>query len=307
MRIVLGVDVSTFAEDACRFVASRQWPTGTAVELVAAFEVPVDWTGLGPPGSDAVEPDRAALEAILQERAVLLRNGGLAVTTTLEEGDPAATITRRAEETYAQLIVVGSRRLGPIAAAVLGSVSAHLVDNAPCPVLVARSPGAARMLLATDGTDSSRNIPHVLASWGEAFRHLPVEVLSVAPRTRAFDPFYRLSPADAGPMAQPRSEEYLQHERIADQVADEMMDLGWHAAAVASIGDTEREILAAADMWRADLIVTGSRGLGAIRRHLQGSVSHGLLIHSQSSLLVVRGVVPAPLKMAAAVSIATPA
>jgi nucleotide-binding universal stress UspA family protein len=307
MRIVIGVDVSASAEDACRFVASRRWPTGMAVELVAAFETPFDWTSLATSGNASAEPDREALEAILEERALLLRNGGLAVTTTIEAGDAAMTLLRRAEETYAQLIAVGSRRLGPIAAAVLGSVSAHLVDHAPCPVLVARSPGATRMLLATDGTDSSRNIPHVLASWGEAFRHLPVEVLSVAPRTRVFDPFYRLSSRDAGPMAQPPSEEYRQHERIAAQVADEMIELGWHAAAAASVGDTEREILAAADTWRADLIVTGSRGLGAIRRHLQGSVSHGILMHSQSSLLVVRGVVPAPLRMAATVSTATPA
>jgi nucleotide-binding universal stress UspA family protein len=86
-----------------------------------------------------------------------------------------------------------------------------------------------------------------------------------------------------------------------------MMDLGWHAAAVAAIGDAEREILAAAAAWRADLIVTGSRGLGAIRRHLQGSVSHDLLMHSQSSLLVVRGVVPAPIRLTAAAATATPA
>jgi nucleotide-binding universal stress UspA family protein len=164
------------------------------------------------------------------------------------------------------------------------------------------------MLLATDGTDSSRNIPSVLASWGEAFRHLPVEVFSVAPRVSlAFVPLDWLTPAGDAPVEAKPSQEYLQHERIADQVADEMMDLGWHAAAVASVGDTQQEILAAAGRWRADLIVTGSRGLGAIRRHLQGSVSHDLLMHSQSSLLVVRGVVPAPIPQAVAVSTATPA
>ena len=229
------------------------------------------------------------------------------MTTTIESGDAATTIIRRAEERYAQLIVVGSRCLGPIAAAVLGSVSAHLVDHAPCPVLVARSPGATRMLLATDGSDSSRNIPSVLASWGEAFKHLPVEVLSVAPRTRAFAPSSLLQPVGDRPTELPSSEEYLQHERIAAQVADELMDHGWHAAAVAAVGDTQRAILAAAGAWHADLIVTGSRGLGAIRRYLQGSVSHDLLMHSRSSLLVVRGVVPASIRLVAAVPSAAPA
>ena len=307
MRIVLGVDVSAPAEDACHFVASRPWPMGTAVELVAAFEAPFDWTGLGRAGSGSAEPDREALEAILQQRATLLRNAGLAVTTTIEVGDAPMTIIRRVEETYAQLIVVGSRRLGPIAAAALGSVSAHLVDHAPCPVLVARSPGATRMLLASDGTDSSRNIPDVLSSWGDAFKHLPVEVLSVAPRSRAFEPLDMLHPASSRSVEPPKRVGYAQHERIAEQVADQMMDLGWHAAAVAAVGDAEREILSAAAAWRADLIVTGSRGLGAIRRLIQGSVSHDLLMHSQSSLLVVRGVVPAPMRLTAAASTAAPA
>lgn len=307
MRIVVGVDGSASAEDACRFVASRRWPLGTEVELVAAFEPSRDWTGLGPGGSAYAEGEREALEWIVRDRASLLRSGGLAVTTTIVSGDAAATIIRRAEEAYAQLIVVGSRCLGPIAAAILGSVSAHLVDHAPCPVLVARSPGATRMLLATDGSDSSRNIPSVLASWGEAFRHLPVEVLSVAARTRASAPSSVAHPRGDRQEELRSSQEYLLHERIADQVADELMELGWHAAAVAAVGDTERAILAAARVWHADLIVTGSRGLGAIRRYLQGSVSHDLLLHSRSSLLVVRGVVPASIRLAAAVPTAAPA
>jgi len=307
MRIVVGVDVSASAEDACRFVASRPWPRGTVVELVAAFETPFDWTGLSTAASSEAEGERDALEWILRERASLLRNGGLAVTTTIEAGDAATTIIRRAEETFAQLVVVGSRNLGPIAAAVLGSVSAHLVDHAPCPVLVARSPGATRMLLATDGTHSSRNIPSVLASWGEAFRHMPVEVLSVAPSARPFARSSLLHPMADRAVDPSLGDPYREHERIADQVADELMDLGWHTAAMAAVGDAERAILAAASAWHADLIVTGSRGLGAIRRHLQGSVSHDLLMHSRSSLLIVRGVVPAPIALGAAAPSAAPA
>ena len=45
------------------------------------------------------------------------------------------------------------------------------------------------MLLATDGTRSSLGIPRVLAAWGNAFRGLPVEVLSVAPRNAFVTPW----------------------------------------------------------------------------------------------------------------------
>ena len=119
MRIVVGVDSSASAEDACQFVAGRSWPVGSSVELVAALESPRGWTGLVTGGSEELERG-AELEAILQDRARLLRSRGLTASTTVERSDAATTITRRAEETYAQLIVVGSRCLGPIASAVLG-------------------------------------------------------------------------------------------------------------------------------------------------------------------------------------------
>ena len=149
------------------------------------------------------------------------------------------------------------------------------------------------MLLASDGTDSSRNIPHILAVWGGAFRGLPVEVISVA----AHEAFMRSS----GAFGAVRGErlphpDFGAHEQVAQMVADELIELGWHAAATVSVGDPEREILSAAKSWKADLIVTGSRGLGTLRRLLLGSVSHNLLMHSHSSLLVMRGNVPARLR-----------
>ena len=306
MRIVIGIDGSEPAEDACRFVASRTWPVGTAVDLVATYDA-TGLSGLAPASATNLEAEREALEGVVAERAALLRSTGLNVTTAVEFGSATQTIVHHAQESYAQLIVVGSRRLGPIASAVLGSVSAYLVDHAPCPVLVVRSPGATRMLLATDGSDSSRNIPSILASWGGAFQGLPVEVLSVAHEQHPIDPFVPLTPRPPRPIVPSTDPDYALHERIAEQVADEMMDLGWHAAAVAIAGDPEREILATAASWRADLIVTGSRELGTLRRHVIGSLSHDLLMHSQSSLLVVRGMVSAPIRRTAAVASVAPA
>lgn len=288
MRIVIGVDGTEAAEIACRFVAGRAWPAGTSVELVSAYDVPTDLAGLAPIAVQSPEDQREHLAMASEEQAALFRRCGLTVMTSVQRGPPAEVLRKRAQESFAQLIVVGSRGLGPIAAAMLGSVSAHLVDHAPCPVLVARSPGATRMLLATDGTESSRTVPRVMASWGNAFRGLPVEVLSVAARLALIPAPGRLGGAG-------HDDDVALHERIAEQVADEMTELGWDAAAFASIGDPEREILAAASAWRADLIVTGSRGLGTLRRLVVGSVSHDLLMHSHSSLLVVRGNVPAPI------------
>jgi nucleotide-binding universal stress UspA family protein len=246
----------------------------------------VDWAGLASAQRDAAETGREALELVLAEVAAALRRPGLAVDTAVETGRAAAALMVRADAEFADLIVVGSRGLGPAASAVFGSVSAELVDHARCPVLVARSPSVNCMLLATDGTASSRSIPSVLAAWRDAFRGMPVEVLSVAPRDGVVTPW--ASEAEDEPTG-----ELALHEGIAHSVADEMIELGWHAAAVTKVGEPSRQIIDTGRECGADLIVTGSRGIGTQRRLVGGSVAHDVLLHARSSVLVVRGQVPA--------------
>jgi nucleotide-binding universal stress UspA family protein len=139
------------------------------------------------------------------------------------------------------------------------------------------------MLLATDGTPSSRTIPRVLAAWGPAFHGLPVEILSVLPRAGFVTPWGAGSTDD----------DLVIQEEIAEGVADEMMELGWHAAAAWKSGDPSQVIVSEGREWGADLIVTGSRGLGTLHRLVAGSVAHDVLLHARSSVLVVRGQVPA--------------
>jgi nucleotide-binding universal stress UspA family protein len=284
MRILLGVDGSGASRIACDFVCSRTWPTGTRVRLMAALEPQTDWTGLAPVPNDTTEVERGILAEVLDERAEALRGTRCAIETSLEAGRAADLLMAWAAEWFADLIVVGNRGLGAAASAVLGSVSAHLVDRAPCPVLVARSPTASRMLVAADGTPSSRNIPSILAAWGDAFRGLPVEVLSVAAHE---------GPPETDGEEEPDGDVAL-HRSIADETADEMRALGWHATGVVRAGDPGREIVATGRDWGADLIVTGSRGLGTIRRFVLGSVAHDVLLHARSSVMVMRGQVPAP-------------
>jgi len=288
MRILIGVDGSPAADVACEFVERRAWPLGTRIRLVGVVEPLLDWTSVAPPSARAQASDELALALILEERADSLRRHGLSVETTVEHGRPADVLIDRASNSFCDLIVVGNRGLGPIARLVLGSVSTHLVDHARCPVLVVRSPEVTRMLLATDGTRSSLSIPRVLAHWGNAFRGLPVEVLSVEPRIGFITPWGRAHDDEGN-----ATDELSIHEGIANEVADEMMELGWHAAAVARAGDPASQIVATGVEWRADLIVTGSRGVGTLRRMAEGSVAHDVLLHARSSVLVMRGLVPA--------------
>ncbi|KAL0714733.1 hypothetical protein Bca4012_021712 [Brassica carinata] len=60
--------------------------------------------------------------------------------TMILDGDPKEMICQAVEQTHTDLLVVGSRGLGMIKRAFLGSVSDHCVQHAECPVLIVRLP-----------------------------------------------------------------------------------------------------------------------------------------------------------------------
>ena len=67
----------------------------------------------------------------------------VAVRTRVAFGDAAAALMAVGSEEDAELLVVGSRGRGPLATVLLGSVSARLAAEAPCPLIVVPSPDAA--------------------------------------------------------------------------------------------------------------------------------------------------------------------
>lgn len=64
--------------------------------------------------------------------------GGTVAQAHLRMGTPATEITDLAEELSAGLVVLGSRGLGGIRRALMGSVSDSVARHAHCPVLIAR-------------------------------------------------------------------------------------------------------------------------------------------------------------------------
>lgn len=83
--------------------------------------------------------ERRHAESVLQEAVGRARQEGVTVTTRLETGDPAHEICALAVREGAHLVTVGTQGHGAVRALLVGSVSAAVIRNAPCPVLVARS------------------------------------------------------------------------------------------------------------------------------------------------------------------------
>jgi nucleotide-binding universal stress UspA family protein len=83
------------------------------------------------------ERERAAAAAAI-DRTLDSLIGTPEVERMIEHGDAGDALCRVAEERAVDVVVVGSRGHGRFRRALLGSVSSHVVNNAPCPVLVVR-------------------------------------------------------------------------------------------------------------------------------------------------------------------------
>jgi nucleotide-binding universal stress UspA family protein len=189
----------------------------------------------------------------------------------------------------AELIVVGSRGLGPLKSMLLGSVSAEVVDHAPCPILVVRRPELGAILLAVDGSASADSAVTFLGGCCFLAGH-PVEVLSVAPEATPPPPV----PLAGGAAASFRSYETTVAsnrnwtETIAAAAVESLRADGIPARWSISRGDPAHEIIEAARVFGSDLIVLGSRGHTGLARILLGSVARNVLLHTSASVLIVR-------------------
>ncbi len=288
-RVLVATDGSSSARTALELVRAFAWPAGTTLRLVhvvSPLPALVQWgparrrlDGLGDP-----------LRASLAETAEHLLRADIELQIdVLSDGEPADRIVRDAREFRADLIVTGSRGHGAIATMLLGSVAAAVVDHAPCPVLVARRPSCARIVLAEDGSPGAFEARRLLATW-PTFHGAQLRVVSVA---------HVSSPLLSGiaPMvleeARRAREELLvetrsAYGRLASESAEQLRIAGLRAESEVRTGDVAAEILASARGMDADLIAMGSRGHGAMTRLLLGSVARNVLTHATCSVLIAR-------------------
>lgn len=136
-RVVVGVDGSEHSKGALRWAVDYARDAGASVDAVTAWRFPTTY-GLATlvPDIDLEDEARHMLTESLEK--IVGDAPGVPVQQLVGEGPPASVLLRAAEG--ADLLVIGSRGLGSFKSAVLGSVSLSCVLNAPCPVLVHRTP-----------------------------------------------------------------------------------------------------------------------------------------------------------------------
>ena len=147
-----------------------------------------------------------------------------------------------------------------------------------------------KILIATDGSPAALQAVEFGLELAEEHQAEPTFV-HVAP---AADVLPVAGFAMAGPVSVPH--ELAEADRSSLDEACEIADeRGIEARTKLLAGDAARQIVAYADEVDADLIVVGSRGLGAIGSTLLGSVSRKVLDDAKRPVLIVREVSePAP-------------
>ena len=294
MRVLVAFDGSAVATDALALVNAIAWPADSVLRVVSVIE-PMLLPHAGPlyqGGAVAPEVDEAITSythETLETAAERLRSSGRTVDGAVLRGRAASAIIDDAHDFRPDLVVVGSRGHGAIASLLLGSVSSEVVDQAPCPVLVARRTDLTRVVFATDGSPAAEAAESILSNW-PIFAELPIRVVSVADIVRPWTT--GIAPTLYGQVLHAYAAEVrdakIEHERIAADTASRLREAGRVADSEARAGDAAEEIIAVVEEQGADIAVLGSRGRTGVTRLLLGSVARNVASGSRASVLIVR-------------------
>lgn len=143
-KIVVGTDGSETATKAVEQAISLARELGAALDVVSAYE-PVPESRLSAERRDtpadlqwAINP-REDVEETLDAVGELAAGAGVAITRHARQGDPADAILDVAEESGADLVVIGNKGMTGAKRFLLGSVPNKVSHHAPCSVLIIRT------------------------------------------------------------------------------------------------------------------------------------------------------------------------
>ncbi len=277
--IVVGVDLSTRSELACRHALLVARRTGAKIVLVHATALPDQPEGLPASMRDTADAYLAILrkraagaDRELAELAARLSGQGAEISQVLVDGFADDGLLAAATEVHADLIVT------------VGPHAERIVRVAHGPVLVARGEPTAytKICVATDFTEAAEHALDLALALAPDDAHIDVVHFWDAP-------------------ALPRGHATDEVDATVDEIRAGMVLHGNErgAATIAARGDARlsyqlREgdptegIAAYAAAQACDLVVVGGHGRRGLRRLLLGSVAEATVRHAPCSVLVAR-------------------
>lgn len=272
MRILVGTDGSRAARTALdQLLASFEFSADAVVDVLA---VEPEEFGAGP-GADAIA--HTNMEAAVRR----LRSQRVTVVGDTSGGDPARTLMAVAQERPADLVVLGADHGDRTAVHPVGSSLGHVastvaLDGNASVLVAATAAPIRRVLVGCDGSPDADRALRLVA--GLPFRVRPeITVVSV------------VDPAEASPEGTHITVESTAVARaIAEEGAAILRPIAARVDIRTPVGPVADALAVTAGEVGAELVVVGTRGLGARQRRRLGSVAAALLERMPANVLVAR-------------------
>ena len=277
--IVVGVDGREGGRDALALAASLQGVFGSDLVAVHAFP-PAYYLGRGADGEyEKVIHDRAVKVA----REAVERAGVAARAFVVADGSPGRALHRAATSATPTSSWSARPTAGAWAACWPATWPLERSTARRAPSSSRRADTASTAASCAPSGSASTARPNRRPPWESPTRSLA----AVGARLRVIDV---VVPPDAGgpfPAYRPDWAEHahIRREEAEDRVAAVLADLGDIATGDVPFGDPARELAYAAH--DLDLLVTGSRGYGPVRRLMLGSTSTKLVHEAPCPVLVL--------------------
>eukprot|EP00735_Rhodelphis_limneticus_P002031 TRINITY_DN1276_c0_g1::TRINITY_DN1276_c0_g1_i1::g.26887::m.26887 TRINITY_DN1276_c0_g1::TRINITY_DN1276_c0_g1_i1::g.26887 ORF type:complete len:284 (-),score=96.22,sp/Q8LGG8/USPAL_ARATH/28.87/5e-11,sp/Q8LGG8/USPAL_ARATH/25.34/7e-09,Usp/PF00582.21/9.4e-17,Usp/PF00582.21/1.4e-18,DUF4470/PF14737.1/1.5,DUF4470/PF14737.1/61,K_oxygenase/PF13434.1/0.073 TRINITY_DN1276_c0_g1_i1:153-1004(-) len=202
-------------------------------------------------------------------------------------GDVRNVLYTAVEREHPNLLVVGTRGLGPFGRFFLGSVSDFLSKNTTCPILIVKGnqegkEGKRRVCISVDPSELSK----------EAFHWTIQNVVKDGDFVQAL---HVSSPGSIGlPIIGYKKETH--DAAVIDLMryyqkwaADNLKNCEFQAKVMSvNSGDPRDEMITSITEEKIDLLVMGSRGLGTVKRLALGSMSSYAVENSPCSILIYK-------------------
>ncbi|HEY6744197.1 MAG TPA: universal stress protein [Mycobacteriales bacterium] len=283
--VLVGVDESDCSQVALAWAAAdaaaRRAPLtiATVVDLPRLADIPLS--------TEVVDTAQRSAQRRLDAAVARAREGagGVPVQSRVLTGDPAAELVRLA--TGAEEVVVGSHGTGRLGRLLIGAVGSRVAEHAPCPAVVVRGRPAGGPVVV--GIDSSPDSEAALEyGFTYADRHgLPLVALHVYTPGAVIYPVMPF-PAPPYPVEEELARIRAEAVRTAEQGVGTWMEKYPEVDSRTDVaeGGAAQKLVEASRT--ASLLVVGTRGHGGLAGMLLGSVSHAVLRHAHSPVVIAR-------------------
>ncbi len=210
---------------------------------------------------------------------------GVPMEIKVKEGDPPHVICNTALEQGADLIALGTHGRRGISRMIMGSVTAKVIADSPCDVLVVKKPcdkcsgKYEKILVPFDSSPSSKMALNTACSLAKLDQS-EITVCYVIPRYEEMINFLKTES-----IQKVLNEEA---EKILDQARKIAAAFGVTIKGVIDNGSPSENIVASAAKEGIDLIVMGSYGWSGINKSIIGSTAERVIMSAETPVLVTR-------------------